>query len=103
MLHRTDYRQADIEAALMKAADWVPSNQMPDGGFVFIRNVPFEYGHPTLRSGAGQGALFPTWFRLLALARIGRARPAHPLGKIPWQFVRCPGIQFSTSKRLQCE
>jgi len=90
----TDYRRADIRTALSKAADWVLANQMPDGGFVFIRGVPFEYGHAELRGEASQGAMFPTWFRLLSLALIGRALPDHPPGRIPWRFVRCPGMQF---------
>ena len=94
MMPLTDYRRADIETALARATDWVLSNRMPDGGFVFIRDRPFEYGHPTLRSEAGQGAMFPTWFRLLSLALIGKALPGHPLARVPWRFVRCPGMQF---------
>ena len=43
---------------------------------------------------ANRGAMFPTWFRLLALALIGKALPEQPLGRAPWQFVRCPGMQF---------
>ncbi|MDD4891050.1 MAG: hypothetical protein PHU85_14100 [Phycisphaerae bacterium] len=58
-----------------------------------MRNVPFEYGHPALRGEANQGAMFPTWFRLLSPAHIGRALRDHPLGRIPWHFVRCPGMQ----------
>jgi hypothetical protein len=94
MMQSTEYRRADIRAALAKAADWVLTNQAPDGGFVFIRGRPFEYGHPELRSGAGEGAMFPTWFRLLSLALIGKALPDHPLARTPWRFVRCPGVQF---------
>ena len=94
MMQLTDYRRADIRTALTKAADWVLTNQMPDGGFVFMRDVPFEYGHPQLCGETNQGAMFPTWFRLLSLADIGRTLPEHPLGQVPWQFVRCPGMQF---------
>lgn len=94
LLARTDYRRADVIAALERAAPWVLANQMPDGGFVFLRDRPFEYGHPQLRGETHVGAMFPTWFRLLSLALIGRARPEHPLGRIPWHFVRCPGYQF---------
>jgi hypothetical protein len=94
MMQLTDYRRADIETALARAADWVLTNRMPDGGFMFIRDQPFEYGHPALRGEAGQGAMFPTWFRLLSLALIGKALPGHALGRVPWQFVRCPGMQF---------
>jgi hypothetical protein len=94
MTQLTDYRRAEIQAALAKAADWVLTNQAPDGGFVFMRHQPFEYGHAELRSEAGQGAMFPTWFRLLSLALIGKALPEHPLGAVPWRFVNCPGMQF---------
>ena len=92
----TAYRRADVRAALLKAADWVLGNRSPDGGFVFIRDLPFEYGHPEMRSEAGQGAMFPTWFRLLSLALIGTTLRDHPLGRIPWRFVDCPGMQFLT-------
>ena len=94
MSRLTDYRRADIRAALTKAADWVLTNQMPDGGFVFIKDRPFEYGHCELRSEANQGAMFPTWFRTLSLALLGSALPEHALGKIQWKFARCPGMQF---------
>ena len=94
MLQLSDYRRNEIRAALAKAAAWVQSNQMPDGGFVFVKDRPFEYGHPQLHSEASRGAMFPTWFRLLSLALIGKALPEHPLGRVPWQFVRCPGMQF---------
>jgi hypothetical protein len=94
LMQLTDYRRADIETALTKAVDWVLTNQMQGGGFVFMRNVAFEYGHAQMRSEAGQGAMFPTWFRLLSLALIGKALPGHPLGQVPWRFVRCPGMQF---------
>jgi hypothetical protein len=99
MMQLTGYRRADIEAALAKAADWVLTNQMPDGGFVFIRNQPFEYGHPAMRGETGQGAMFPTWFRLLSLALIGKAVPAHPLGQVAWRFVQCPGMQFWSEEK----
>jgi hypothetical protein len=94
MMQLTDYRRSDIEAALVKAADWVLTNQMPDGGFVFIRNAPFGYGHSELRGERNSGALFPTWFRLLSLALIDKAVPNHSLGQVPWRFLRCPGMQF---------
>jgi len=90
----TDYRRADVEAALCRAADWVLSNQVDDGGFVFIKDRPFEYGHPQLRGASDRGAMFPTWFRLLSLALIGKVLPEHPLGAVGWRFARCPGMQF---------
>lgn len=97
---QTDYRRSDIESALIKAADWVLFNLTPDGGFVFIRDVPFEYGHPELRGEAGRGAMFPTWFRTLSLACIGMALPEHPLGEYEWKFINCPGFQFARGGTL---
>jgi hypothetical protein len=94
MLASAAHRRADIVTALVRAVDWVLTNQMPDGGLVFVRDRDFEYGHPQLRGEAGVGAMFPTWFRLLSLALIGRALSEHPLASIPWHFVRCPGYQF---------
>jgi hypothetical protein len=38
--------------------------------------------------------MFPTWFRALSLALIGKALPGHALGRVDWKFVRCPGYQF---------
>ncbi len=94
MMQLTDYRRTDIQAALRRATGWVMTNRAADGGFVFIRNVPFEYGHGELRGEANRGAMFPTWFRLLSLALMGKALPDHQLGRVPWQFTRCPGMQF---------
>ncbi len=97
MVQVTGYRRADIETALARAADWVVTNQTADGGFAFIRDQLFRYGHDELKSRAGQGAMFPTWFRLLSLALIGKALQGHPLARVPWRFVRCPGMQFWTN------
>ena len=41
----TDYRAADVQAALARARHWVLSNQNADGGFVFVRGRVFHYGH----------------------------------------------------------
>ena len=91
---QTDYRREEIREALRRAADWVLTNRMPDGGFVFLRNLAFRYGHPALRGEAGEGAMFPTWFRTLALAIIGAALPDHSLHEIPWEFCASPGFQY---------
>jgi len=90
----TEYRRNDVHEALAKAADWVLTNRMPDGGFVFMRDIPFEYGHPQLHGPRNTGAMFPTWFRMLSLALIGKTLPEHPLAQVQWNFVECPGFQF---------
>ncbi|NCO38324.1 MAG: hypothetical protein COZ06_38765 [Armatimonadetes bacterium CG_4_10_14_3_um_filter_66_18] len=94
MLSQTDHRRDEVRAALRRGGEWVLRNQQPDGGFVFCLGRAFEYGHPQLRGEAGQGAMFPTWFRLLSLALVGRALLDSPLGQLSWQFVNCPGMQF---------
>ena len=76
------------------SAAWVLRSQMADGGFVFILGRPFQYGHPQLHGEADTGAMFPTWFRTLSLALAGTTLLEHPLGEIPWRFVRCPGVPF---------
>lgn len=88
------YRAEDINGALTRASEWVLRNRMEDGGFVFVLDRPFEYGHRELRGEENTGAMFPTWFRTLSLAIIGKTLPDHPLGQLPWRFVRCPGFQF---------
>ena len=91
---RTDYRGEDIRAALRRALNWVLRNRMPDGGFVFLLDREFEYGHPELLGPRNRGAMFPTWFRTLSLALIAQALPDSRVGGHPWHFVRCPGYQF---------
>lgn len=94
MMQLTDYRRQEVSGSLAKAAERVLQNQMADGGFVFMLDRPYEYGHPELFADLNCGAMFPTWFRTLSLALIGKALPEHPLGSHDWQFVRCPGMQF---------
>ena len=90
----TDYRREDVVAALGRAVPWVLSNQNADGGYVFMRGQAFEYGHRFMRADRDVSAMFPTWFRTLALACLGRALPQSPVGVYPWHFCRCPGYQF---------
>lgn len=94
MLQRTDCRRGEVAQALHRAAAWVLQNQVADGGLVFVLDRDFEYGHPQLRGVRNEGAMFPTWFRTLSLALIGKALPNQPLGQVGWHFVRCPGMQF---------
>jgi hypothetical protein len=94
MLTQTTHRRANAHDAIRAGARWVLTNQMADGGFVFIKGKPFEYGHPQLRGEAGRGAMFPTWFRLLSLAVADAAVPGSVPGETPWQFTACPGMQF---------
>ena len=90
----TDYRREDVVSALTRGLAWTRSNQNDDGGFAFMRGRPFEYGHPLLRSERGVSGMFPTWFRTLTLAYIGRALPESSAGDHRCRFQRCPGYQF---------
>ena len=92
-LTATDRRRDDVRRALDGAVEWVLSNQNDDGGFVFMRGQPFEYGHPLMRSERDESGMFPTWFRTLSLAYVGRALSDGCIGGHPWRFVRCPGYQ----------
>ena len=85
---QTEYRREEVDAALRRGREWVLTNRTPDGGVVFLRDCAFEYGHPALRGEAGQGAMFPTWFRTLSLALVETA-----LGEGEWKFCDCPGMQ----------
>lgn len=90
----TDHRADEVRDALRGAVAWVLSTRLPDGGFPFVPGRAFSYGHPQLASAADRGAMFPTWFRTLALALAGQGLPEDPIGRYPWRFVRCPGYQF---------
>ena len=89
-----DYRRKNAQSALQLAAPWVLTNQNMDGGFVFMRHQPFSYGHLLMDSGMNESGMFPTWFRTLSLAYLGKAMPQSELGQINWQFCRCPGYQL---------
>jgi hypothetical protein len=89
----TDYRRDEVRAALLRARPWVESNYNPDGGAVFMRGVPFQYGHERMSSAAEESALFATWFRALSLAILDWG-----LGdRAGWHFLNAPGYQFMTS------
>ncbi len=94
MSRHTEYRKADIQTALTRGLGWLIQNQMPDGGFVFMLDKPFEYGHAELTGPKNIGAMFPTWFRTLTVAMLAQALPDSWVGKYPWYFVHCPGYQF---------
>ena len=88
------YRRDDIRRALDRGLARVLVNQNPDGGFVFMRQSAFTYGHPLMAAGHDQSAMFPTWFRTLTLAYLGKYLPDSIVGSFDWQFCDCPGVQF---------
>ena len=59
-----------------------------------IRTALSRGAEVVLAAGTTEGGMFPTWFRTLTLAYLGKALPDSPLGRGPWRFCNCPGIQF---------
>ncbi len=88
------YRRQEIHKALERGLSRVLVNQNANGSFVFMRDRAFGYGHPLMSAGANQGAMFPTWFRTLTLAYLGKSLPESIVGQFDWHFCDCPGIQF---------
>lgn len=94
MSFETNYRRDDIHKTLERALPWLLKNQMQDGGFVFYLDKPFQYGHPELHGEKNKGAMFPTWFRTLTIALLGKALKDSFVGEYKWNFVGCPGFHF---------
>lgn len=98
---RAPHRRSDIELALRRVFDWVLQNRTPDGGFAFFRDRDMFYGSRLMYSGRNEGSAFATWWRMLSLAILSQVVQDHPLAKIPWQFIRCPGYQLSIKDDLK--
>lgn len=94
LLSLGDYRRPEIRQSLHRAVPEVLANQNDDGGFVFVRGAPLDYGHPLLSSPRDGSAMFPTWFRTLSLAYLGKALPDSLVGGFNWDFRNAPGLQF---------
>ena len=75
----TRRHREDVVSALARARAWVFLNQVDDGGFVFRLNEGLTYGHRQMMSRRNQGAMFPTWFRLLSLVYCHPATEANAL------------------------
>lgn len=94
LLGTLDHRRAEVRRALERGLARVLVNRNPDGGFVFMRGAAFTYGHPLMAAGRDQSSMFPTWFRTLTLAYLGKALSGSAAGALPWRFCDCPGLQF---------
>ncbi len=90
----TDYRKEDIRQALEKSFPWVLVNANPDGGWVFRRHEAFHYGHDLMRTAVDESSMFPSWFRTLALAYLGKVLGNTPVGLYSWSYTNSPGLQF---------
>jgi hypothetical protein len=98
LLFVSDYKRQKIRQSLRRALPQVLNNQNDDGGFVFVRGSALEYGHPLLSSARDGSAMFPTWFRTLSLAYLGKALPDSVVGGFNWDIRNCPGLQFWMAK-----
>jgi hypothetical protein len=87
-------QRLEIQKALERAEAHLWENQNNDGGFTWIRGQKFTYGHPLLAAPTDGSGMFPTWFRTLAIAYLGKALPSALSGAFDWHFAQCPGIQF---------
>lgn len=90
----SDYRRDDIIKSLEQALPWVLTNQTDSGSWVFLPGLEYQYGHPEMYAGNGVGGMFPTWFRTLSLAYLGKGLPDSSVGRYNWQFVKSPGSHF---------
>ena len=88
------YRRAEIGRALERGLGRVLVNLNPDGGFTNMRGTAYSYGHPLLTAGMDGSGMWPTWFRTLTVAILGKALPGSRAGAWDWQFANCPGPQF---------
>ena len=87
-------RRDDIQAALRIAEPHVIAMQNDDGGFVWVRGTEFSYGHRLMTSGKNASGMFPTWFRTLSMAYLGKAIPDSLTAGWNWHFNNTPGCQF---------
>ena len=103
--YQRDYRRGDIEDAVAKILPAVFEHQNADGGFVYLRGKPYEYGVPRMSSDADQSCMFPTWFRFLSLAVIGQILRRSLVGHdhLNWRFGDCPYIQWGDPERVKEE
>jgi prenyltransferase beta subunit len=83
-----------IISTLKCAEPHVLAMQNDDGGFVWVRGTAFSYGHSLMTSAKDASGMFPTWFRTLSLAYLGKALAGSVTGSFDWYFCNVPGIQF---------
>lgn len=88
--YASEKNKEKIDQSLLKAFNWVLLNQVPDGGFVFRLNEPFVYGHRQTSSLKNEGAMLPTWFRVLCIVYIAK----HFKYDAGFNITPCPGYEF---------
>lgn len=82
--------EKQVRETLLMAHRWVLSHRNADGGLAWVRDRPYEYGHPLLASCRDESNLFGTWFRCLSLAYLVK------FCDMPNEFHinRCPGYEI---------
>ncbi len=88
---QNSYLQQKIRRAIVSFMNWVFTNMNKDGGFVFRRCSPFQYGdQPLLSSKINESNMFATWFRVLSIAYACKYL------SVPndFKFSKVPGYQF---------
>ncbi|MBS6829564.1 MAG: hypothetical protein KH208_06790 [Desulfovibrio sp.] len=86
----SDEYKKKIEKSFTAALPWLLANQNEDGGFCFVLNQELHYGHDHLFSGPNESAMFPTWFRTLALAHLMKTMNFDN----KFYFCGAPGFMF---------
>jgi hypothetical protein len=99
LAHQTDYRQNDIQYALLRFLPWLFVNQNEDGGFVFRRREALIYGHENLSAKPNESNLFATWFRSLCLAYV--VNFLH--GKNIFHLNNVPGYEFGYDRLVETQ
>ena len=82
--------QSEVRAVIEKSFCWVLSNQVQDGGFVFRLEESFAYGSIETSSNKNEGAMLPTWFRVLSIAYMANFLNIDN----NFQINNCPGSEF---------
>lgn len=82
--------QNEAIESIEKSFNWVLTNQVEDGGFVFRLEEPFFYGSVETSSNKNEGAMLPTWFRTLSIAYMANFLNVDS----NFQITNCPGYEF---------
>lgn len=84
---RVDYRRPDIIFSLRRALKLILKNHIEDGGFVYRLNQSFRHlGLPKTFAPINVSNMFPTWFRIHALALISEILTNERISRFDWNF-----------------
>ena len=101
MYSLTGHRPRAVRRALQRALNSVLSQQMPDGGFVYRRGMPFSHmGIVRTHVSADTSNLFATWFRVHTIALACQVLLDHSLAEINWRFNDTCSMGWHNSRPL---